>query len=105
MIDKRGAVRYPIVLAAELMIEDSEITLTGRTSDISRTGCYVDSRHPFGAGTKIILKLKHGKATFEVRAKVVYASSGLGMGIAFREPIARKQLELLEKLIAEAALV
>ena len=103
MIERRGAPRYPIVLVAELTIQGTETTLTGRTSDISRTRCYVDSPRPFPAGHRIVIKLLRGKEIFEARAAVVYVSQDLGMGIAFEAPMPSGQVETLDRFISKAA--
>ena len=103
MINRRGAPRFPIVLLAELTELLSQSTSSGRTSDISRTGCYIDSLHPFSAGSKILITLKWGDETFESHAKVVYVTPRLGMGIAFDDPLSKGQMEILERMIAVAA--
>ncbi|MGB7282197.1 MAG: PilZ domain-containing protein [Candidatus Acidiferrum sp.] len=103
MINRRGAPRFPIALAAELTEPSSKTTSSGRTSDISKTGCYVDSLRSFAAGTKVIVRLTRGTETFEALAKVVYVTPRLGMGIAFDEPVPQAQMEILERFIALAS--
>jgi PilZ domain len=102
MFERRGAPRYPIALVAELTISGTEITLNGRTPDISRSGGYVDSSRSFAAGTRFVLKLFRGKEIFEARAAVVYVSQDLGMGVAFEAPMLGGQLEILERFISKA---
>ncbi len=103
MIDQRGAPRFPIILIAEVRQLPSETTLNGRTSDVSRTGCYVDSLHPFPGGTVIRVKLMRGNEIFESTGTVVYVTPGLGMGIVFDNPVPRIQLGILDRWIVEAA--
>lgn len=103
MIDRRGPPRYPIVLVAELRTLDRETTLNGRTWDTSRTGCYVDSLRPFSAGTRNVIKLTRANESFETQATGVYVAQSMGMSIAFEEPVPSVQLEILDRLIAEAA--
>ncbi len=103
MIDRRGPPRYPIVLVAELRTLDRETTLNGRTWDISRTGCYVDSLRPFSAGTRNVIKLTRANERYETQATVVYVAQSVGMSIAFEEPVPYALLEILDRLIAEAA--
>jgi hypothetical protein len=42
MTDRRVAPRYPLVLLAEVTDQLSTAKFTARTSDVSRTGCYID---------------------------------------------------------------
>jgi hypothetical protein len=102
MINRRGAPRFAIALIAELTESFSKAASTGRTSDISKTGCYIDSLRPFAAGTKVIVKLTRGADTFEASPKVVYVAPRLGMGTASDEPVPQAQMDILERFIALA---
>jgi PilZ domain len=70
--------------------------LNARTSDVSRTGCYIDSLNPMPAGTLIRVKLTQGGEEVEVRGTVMYVSPGLGMGVAFEENIPQNQRVILD---------
>jgi Ribonuclease G/E len=72
-----------MVLAAEVVELPRGAKLNARTSDISRTGCYVDTLNPIPQGAEIRLRVTHGTETFVTLARVVYVSYGLGMGIVF----------------------
>jgi hypothetical protein len=50
MIDRRVAPRYPLILLAEVTDLLSSTKFTARTSDLSRTGCYIDMLHPLPGG-------------------------------------------------------
>ncbi|MGA2096163.1 MAG: PilZ domain-containing protein [Candidatus Acidiferrum sp.] len=103
MANRRGAPRYPLILVAEITEVPSGTKLHARTSDVSRTGCYVDTLKPFPKGVRVNLRLIRGREVFETGAQVVYVSPGLGMGIHFDEQSAAKQLGTLDRWLSEAA--
>src|SRR5258708_21018310 len=83
MTARRGAPRYPLILFAEVTDHLSCAKFTARTSDVSRTGCYMDMLNPLPRGTQIQVRLHNQKEMFEWAAKVIYLSPGLGMGVQF----------------------
>ena len=83
-----------MVLAAQVF------ELTARTSDISRTGCYIDTLNPTPTGTKVRVRLTHHEELFEAVGIVVYTSTSLGMGIAFSE-IIPDELVKLDRWLAD----
>lgn len=99
MADRRQALRYPLIAMAEVTQIASGVKMTARTSDVSRTGCYVDTRTPPPSGAMIVLRLTHQGEAFETHARVVYVSPGLGMGVRFHEYVAASQLATLERWI------
>ncbi len=103
MADRRVAPRYPIILKAELIELSGGAKMIGRTSDISRTGCYVDTSSPYRSGSAIHIKLTCGNESFEAQGTVRYVSPGLGMGVLFEEQIAAKQLAVLNRWLQIAA--
>lgn len=103
ILDRRSAPRYPMCLAAEVTEFANRARLSARTSDISRTGCYIDTLNPLAAGSAVLVRLVHGSETFEAPAKVAYLSPGLGMGISFHENLAPSQLAILDRWLMEAA--
>jgi hypothetical protein len=103
MLDRRAAPRHPLILVAEVTEFTSGARLGARTSDLSRTGCYIDTLNPVPNGTAVLIRLFHGSETFEAPARVVYVSPGLGMGIAFNENLAPSQLAILDRWLAQAA--
>jgi PilZ domain len=102
MADRRDAPRYPLILIAEVTEIASGAKVTARTSDVSRTGCYIDTLNPAPKGTQIRLRLLRGQETFETEARVVYVSPGLGMGVRFHEYAVEKQLAALDRWLGAA---
>ena len=103
MTDRRVAPRYPLILLAEVTDVLSATRFTARTSDVSRTGCYIDMLNPLPRGTKIKVKLQNKNETFEAPATVMYVSPGLGIGVAFSEELQPIQLAILERWLLAAS--
>jgi hypothetical protein len=103
MIDRRVAPRYPLILLTEVTDLLSSTKFTARTSDLSRTGCYIDMLHPLPKGTKLYVRLQNEKEVFESRATVMYVSPGLGIGVAFAEDLPASQQAVLDRWLKAAA--
>jgi hypothetical protein len=94
MAERRSAPRRQLVLAAEVVEVTRGARLNARTSDISRTGCYIDTLNPVPKGSQIRLRITHYEEVFETVARVVYVSPGLGMGVAFENVAPVQQARL-----------
>jgi PilZ domain len=103
MADRRQTPRYPLVMMAEVTALSTGAKLTTRTSDISRTGCYLDTLNPVPKGQRIHLRLVQKGQSFEAAAIVMYVSKGLGMGVRFQEDLSPQQVAILERWLEEAA--
>jgi hypothetical protein len=103
MADRRVARRYSLILPAEVIELSHGVKLNARTSDLSRTGCYLDTLQPLPSGSAIRIKLTQGSESIEVNGKVRYVSRGLGMGVQFEDQIPARQLAILESWLAMAA--
>jgi hypothetical protein len=82
-VERRSAPRHAMVLAADVIELPRGAKLSARTSDISRTGCYIDTLNPIPQGSEVRLRITHGTETFVSLGRVAYVSYGLGMGITF----------------------
>jgi PilZ domain len=89
--EKRCAPRYSLVLAVEVIELPSGAKLGGRTSDICRKGCYIDTLNPLRTGSQIRLRITHHNEIFEALGSVVYVSPSLGMGVTFETVTAEEQ--------------
>ncbi|HTQ62721.1 MAG TPA: PilZ domain-containing protein [Candidatus Solibacter sp.] len=103
MADRRDAPRYPLILIAEVTDINTGTKTIARTSDVSRTGCYVDTLRPPSIGARIHLRLTRAEEVFQTEGRVVYVSPGLGMGVRFREEVTDIQLAILDRWLGEAA--
>ena len=101
MQDRRNAGRKPLILAAEVVEVDSGARLSARTSDVSRTGCYIDTLNPTPTGTVVRVKLAHDGEEIDLLARIVYVSPRLGMGVRFDESITPEQLAVLDRWLAD----
>jgi hypothetical protein len=100
MQNRRDAQRLPLILAVEVTEVDSGARLSARTSDVSRTGCYVDTLNPSPSGTVVRVKFNHNGEQLDLLARIVYVSPRLGMGVRFDESISPEQLAILDRWLA-----
>ncbi|HXY24838.1 MAG TPA: PilZ domain-containing protein [Candidatus Acidoferrum sp.] len=103
MADRRAAPRYALIVMAEVTELSSGLKLQARTSDISRTGCYIDTLKPFSKGSSIYLCLSQQGETVQMNARVVYVNAGLGMGVHFEDAISEDQWVVLDRWLESAA--
>jgi len=98
--EKRTVPRYEFIATVELIEPVSDVRLSGRVSEISRKGCYVDVLNTLPTGTKIRISITRDLGAFTTPAKVIYVQEGMGMGIAFVDPPA-DQLKILDAWLSE----
>src|SRR5882762_7770041 len=98
--ERRRHTRYPFTVTVEAVEGKSQTRIHGRTSDLSRGGCYVDTISSFPAGSVVKMRLTKDARSFEALAEVVYSLVGMGMGVKFTsgDP---QQLLTLEKWVGE----
>ncbi len=101
--ERRSARRYAVVMGAMVTDLLTRTSFKLRCSDISLTGCYLDTLNPIEAGTPLTIRLEHGQHVFECQARVAYLIPRFGMGIVFMEPIPEEQLTVLNVWVSEAA--
>jgi hypothetical protein len=89
--ERRRAPRFQFVAAAEVLAEGGGLRLNARISDISATGCYVDTINPLVDGSAVRLKILTDTHVFEAPATVVYSHTHLGMGLQFGEVLPKSQ--------------
>src|SRR5262245_18178748 len=95
MADRRDSPRYALILAAEVVEITTGATLNARSSDVSRTGCYIDTLNPIPVGSQVKVQLRRGDVVFETTARVVYICPGLGMGLHWGAGVTPDKLALL----------
>jgi hypothetical protein len=96
----RAYVRYPFTAAAEICELRSQTRVSGRCSDLSTGGCYIDTLSPFPVGAVVRIRMEHDKREFEAAAVVAYAHVSMGMGLSFTE-IKREHQTVLRSWIAD----
>lgn len=98
--ERRKHSRYPFTATVETVEAKSQTRIQGRTSDLSRGGCYVDTINSLPAGSLVKICLTKGTRSFESQAEVVYSLAGMGMGVKFTDTDP-KQFWTVEKWVAE----
>lgn len=98
--ERRRHARYPFTATVEAVETKSQTRINGRTSDLSRGGCYVDTISSFPVGAIVKMRLTKEARSLEAQAEVVYSLVGMGMGVKFTggDP---EQLWNLEKWVGE----
>ncbi len=99
-MERRKTPRYPFTAGVEAVEPKTGTRIVGRTSDLGRGGCYVDTISPFPVGTHVRLRLTQGGKTFDAQSLVVYSQIGMGMGLAFTE-VAPDQMRVLQGWVSE----
>ena len=103
MADRRDWPRYALTLVAEVSEPLSGKVLSARSSDVSRSGCYIDTLSPLPIQTEIKIQLRNGDDVFETQARVVYVCPGLGMGIHWGTSPLEKDIAILDGWLQKAA--
>jgi hypothetical protein len=92
--ERRKDARFPVSASAEMLELSTRTRLSGRASDLSPGGCYIDTVSPFPVGASIMLTLTSESRNVHVKANVVYSRTGMGMGLAFTEMTAKQKENL-----------
>jgi hypothetical protein len=98
--ERRRDTRYPFTSAVEVVLHETQTRIQGRTSDLSRGGCFLDTASCFPVGSSVTIRLTKDRRSFEADAKVVYSLVGMGMGVKFTAAEI-EQLGTMEKWVAE----
>jgi hypothetical protein len=102
MQNRRNAPRAAFIAVIEVTEVATGTRLSARTSDLSLTGCYVDTLNPTPVNAIVQVHLTHAGEELELPARVVYVSPRLGMGVRFDDDLPPAKLAVLDRWIAEA---
>jgi len=100
MHDKRVDPRVPLIASAEVIEVASGARLTARTSDLSRTGCYIDTLNPTPSKTVVRVRISHSGEELELPGRIVYVSPGLGMGVRFDDELSPEAVAVLNRWLS-----
>jgi hypothetical protein len=100
--ERRRAARYYFGGAAEVTNLESGKYAVCKVTKLSRTGCFVNTAHPFAAGTEVQLQITHNRRRLQLPGRVVSAQPDEGMAIAFGTLSHDGEL-VLETWLAEVA--
>jgi hypothetical protein len=98
--ERRRDTRYPFTSAVEVVLHETQTRIQGRTSDLSRGGCFLDTASCFPVGSTVTIRLTKDHRSFEADAEVVYSLVGMGMGVKFTAAEI-EQLGTVQKWVAE----
>lgn len=102
MEERRSSPRASIIAIADVTEVSTGTRLSARCSDISRSGCYVDTLNPMPMRTIVSVRIQHQGEELVLTGRIVYISPGLGMGVHFHESITQEQLAVLDRWVAGA---
>ncbi len=98
--DRRSVPRYNFVATAEITDDASAAKLSGRVTEISRYGCYLDIANALPVGTTINVRVSCDQGTFVTRGKILYVQELIGIGIVFLDT-PKEQLEILDSWLTK----
>ena len=98
--EKRAVPRFMFIATVDIIEPISEVHISGRISEISRKGCYVDIMMPPPPGTMLKVRIYRDAGAFETNGKIVYIHERIGMGVAFLDT-PEDQLKVLDTWLAE----
>jgi len=98
--DRRVNSRHAFVATTEITDSAHALRLSGRVTEVSRQGCFVDIVHPLPVGTMLKLRITCDQGVFETRAKTLYVQQGIGMGVVFVDT-PEDQVKILEKWLVD----
>lgn len=98
--ERRSGPRFSLIAAAEIVEPVSGVRISGRISEISRKGCYLDILNGLPVGTRLRLIISRDQGAFSTDAKIIYVQPGMGMGILFLD-VTPDQMKVLDSWLAE----
>jgi hypothetical protein len=98
--EQRTVPRYSLIAAVEVTEPLADVRISGRISEISRKGCFVDIMNTLPVGTLVQVRIVRDQGILTCPGKIVYAQEPMGMGIAFVDAPADQQA-ILDKWVSE----
>ncbi len=95
MNQERRGLRFPFRADAEIAPANSPTSfVSGRVTEISLRGCFVETFASYEMQKPVLLKIHHSGEYFEAEATVLYVQPS-GLGLVFREikPLFRAVLQ------------
>jgi hypothetical protein len=98
--NRRSVPRYGLIAQSDVVEPVSGLRISGRISEVSVKGCYVDVLNTLPTQTVIEVRILRDRGTFTSPGKIIYTQEGMGMGIAFLDTPA-DQFKILDSWLAE----
>src|SRR5215831_6385169 len=99
-VERRRAPRYRLVAEAEIVDPLSNVSMKGRTSDVSLVGCFISMPYSLPHGTEVQLQLKYKGTILKTRGLVVRPEPSSGFGVNFTNMKSAQEM-LLQKWFAD----
>jgi hypothetical protein len=99
--ERRRGPRYLFLADIEVTNMISDAKGSARTSELSISGCFIDTRNPAPAGTGLRIRISKSNTAFTAVGCVISVIPNTGMGIAFTS-IEPNQLSVLENWLPAA---
>jgi hypothetical protein len=99
-IERRENPRHAFIATTEITDSAHSLRLSGRVTEVSRQGCFIDVVHPLPVGTTLKLRITCDQGAFETRAKILYVQQGIGMGVVFIDT-SEDQAKILETWLVD----
>ena len=97
---QRRSPRYPFFASANILDQTTGVRLTGRTSELSRHGCYFDMMNPLPMGSLVRVEIVNHEKTFASIGHVIYSQSNVGMAVAF-DDLSVRDTQILENWLLQ----
>lgn len=92
--------RCSFIAAVSVLEPSSGAHIKAHTTDLSPSGCYIDTMNSFAPGTKVQLRITKGGKSVEADAVVACSQVGVGMGLTLTT-IAPGHRAVLDRWFAE----
>jgi hypothetical protein len=100
--ERRREPRYAFIATAEIIETASDTHLSGRVSEISRKGCYLDILNTLPRETSVRVRISADSGSFESEGRIIYVQENMGMGVGFVNPPEGQQA-VLDAWLADLA--
>ncbi len=97
---RRSVPRYGLSAQTDVVEPLSGLRISGRISEVSLKGCYVDVLNTLPTQTEIEIRISRDQGIFTSPGKIIYTQEGMGMGIGFLNTPA-DQINVLNSWLAE----
>jgi hypothetical protein len=99
--ERRQFARHPCQIQVQVTLVGDSAGVSGRITDISLGGCYIEMFSPFPVDAEVRLALKLEESTPDLSARVRASQTGCGMGVSFTA-MSAENFELLRHLAPPA---
>ena len=88
------------IATAEIIELSTDTHMSGRVSEISTKGCYVDILNTLPKDTSVRVHITTDRGSFESAGTIIYVQENMGMGVGFVDP-PKEQQDVLDAWLAQ----